>query len=591
MLLITTADQRFWKTNKEILFLGEWCKTFSQRATWEKLSGEVLPYHWDNREKVYRDYLYLDTLYEDTLQSLADQLNTIHQVNYSTRYWRIIIGPWLYLFVTVLFDRFQSILLAENSGKVTHSIIGAYENSQWVLRDNLELTRYCTNDVYNQFLFSYIIRERGKFPFNEIPIHSILRDINQAKPSKFAVTASIINFVKECIKKIGPLIPDQLNSIVLISSALPTEDLLHLQIKLGQVPYLLPPSVQLPDNQINSELRKQINLPSSKDEFEQILSKILPQQLPTIYLEGYKEVARNALKTYPRTPGLIFTAVAYEVEESFKFWVAFQTENGTKFVGTQHGSNYGMCKWSQEEDHQIRVCDFYYTWGWTSPTHPHVKSFSTGKFSRIRRQLKSNPQGSLLLTTFAWPRYAYKLYSVPISSSGMQQYLKDQFRFVQALSPLAQQLLLVRLFPNDREWNQMERWQEEFPKINCSEGTKITMADQMNASRLMVTIANGTPCLEALSANFPTVLLWDPNYFELRPSAQPFFQELSRVGILHDNPESAAAKVNEIVDAPSIWWNQLTVQQAKNNFCHQFARTSPTWLEDWCNELLKLKNS
>ena len=90
MLLITTADQRFWKTNEEILFLGEWCKIFSQRATWEKLSGEVLPYHWDNREKVYRDYLYLDTLYEDTLQSLADQLNTIHQVKYSTRYWRII---------------------------------------------------------------------------------------------------------------------------------------------------------------------------------------------------------------------------------------------------------------------------------------------------------------------------------------------------------------------------------------------------------------------------------------------------------------------------------------------------------------------
>ena len=60
MLLITTADQRFWKTDEPVLFLGEWCKLFSQKAVWEKLDYEVLPYHWDDRGKLYNDYLYLD---------------------------------------------------------------------------------------------------------------------------------------------------------------------------------------------------------------------------------------------------------------------------------------------------------------------------------------------------------------------------------------------------------------------------------------------------------------------------------------------------------------------------------------------------
>jgi putative transferase (TIGR04331 family) len=58
MFLITTADQRFWKKDEEILFLGEWCKIYDQRHIWSELNYKVLPYHWDDREKLYQDYIY-----------------------------------------------------------------------------------------------------------------------------------------------------------------------------------------------------------------------------------------------------------------------------------------------------------------------------------------------------------------------------------------------------------------------------------------------------------------------------------------------------------------------------------------------------
>ena len=45
MFLVTTADQRFWKTDEKILFLGEWCKIYNQRHIWSNLDYEVLPYH------------------------------------------------------------------------------------------------------------------------------------------------------------------------------------------------------------------------------------------------------------------------------------------------------------------------------------------------------------------------------------------------------------------------------------------------------------------------------------------------------------------------------------------------------------------
>ena len=56
--LITTADERTWRTDHPVLCLGAWCCTYSRTATWEKLKAEIAPYHWDDRDKLYRDYLF-----------------------------------------------------------------------------------------------------------------------------------------------------------------------------------------------------------------------------------------------------------------------------------------------------------------------------------------------------------------------------------------------------------------------------------------------------------------------------------------------------------------------------------------------------
>ena len=89
-------------------------------------------------------------------------------------------------------------------------------------------------------------------------------------------------------------------------------------------------------------------------------------------------------------------------------------------------------------------------------------------------------------------------------------------------------------------------------------------------------------------ANFRTFLFWNPGHWELRPQAQPFYDELRKVGILHDLPESAATLVNEIYDNPLDWWMEPERQSARKHFCNQFALTSDDWLRDWKNELKSL---
>ena len=82
MFLVTTANQKYWKTDEKILFLGEWCKTYDQKHIWSKLDHETLPSNWDEWEKLDQRYTYLENLYDKYLNSLASNLSDCHRENY-----------------------------------------------------------------------------------------------------------------------------------------------------------------------------------------------------------------------------------------------------------------------------------------------------------------------------------------------------------------------------------------------------------------------------------------------------------------------------------------------------------------------------
>jgi putative transferase (TIGR04331 family) len=107
------------------------------------------------------------------------------------------------------------------------------------------------------------------------------------------------------------------------------------------------------------------------------------------------------------------------------------------------------------------------------------------------------------------------------------------------------------------------------------------MYQQLNESRLCIGTYNSTTDLETLSRNFPTIVFFNTRHWELRESAKPFFEELREVGIYHETPQSAAAKVNEVYKDPMVWWNSPEVQAARKNFCQRFARTEENWIDEW----------
>lgn len=582
MFLITTADQRYWGDDKKVLFLGDWCQLYSKKSDWEKLDYQILPYHWDDRSELYKDYILLDKLYEKKLEELSIWLNKIHGVNYEIRYWRIIIGRWLFQFIQILYDRYKSLDNAYNTGEINNTYIGVYDKNYVLPKDTVQFHSLCYTDLYNHYLYSKIISSLNKIPYEEkkvnmenIKIFMKNNERNKISHKKTLYTI-IVRLIPNIFKK-SVLLMDK-NILSSFNQAL-------LQFSTFQFPILAFNNKINTDFKINWSIRNTFIKKRSNNEFINLLNEFICEQIPLIFIEGYEQLFTNTLKLYPKKPKFILSENAYYFNESFKIWVASMAEKGTKIAVFQHGGHYGSGLFSSFEDHEVRISDIYYSWGWSNKNNKKIISIPPIHIGKQSKKINYKRNGNILLTLLTVPRYFYAIYSIAIGANSLNKYYDNQFEFVKYLSNRNKDRLLIRLHKNDFEWSQKERWLDKFPSINYEEGL-IPFIDQLNKSRLFVGTYNATTYLQTFAANFPTILFWDPKYWEIKESAKPFFKNLVDVGILHYSPDSAAEKINEIGMDPGKWWFDNHTQKAKNIFCNEYVKTSDTWFTEWRNILL-----
>ena len=179
--------------------------------------------------------------------------------------------------------------------------------------------------------------------------------------------------------------------------------------------------------------------------------------------------------------------------------------------------------------------------------------------------------------TCALPQNSYWMYSVFVSSQYLN-YFDDQYKFVSTLPSPIRSKLTVRLFPIDWGWDQFSRWRTRFPDLKLDEGhSKIN--NLIRQSRLYISTYNATTFLEAFNMDVPTVIYWNPNHWELRDSAIPYFEELKRVSIFHETPESAAQHVAAIWDNVDDWWTSPEVREVLQCFSAQYCHNSDGLLD------------
>jgi putative transferase (TIGR04331 family) len=570
MFLVTTSDESTWNPDGPKLFLGEWCRRFSRSNKWQSSENIVFPYHWDDRKKFSSDYEFLEKTYEKKLAALSVSLGNIHKVSTDIRYWRIIIGPWLRFFIDAVFDRFEMIRTVEESNLIDDTWIHTYQLDDWIASDFVEFYDQFRYDQWNHVIYSECILE-SKINYT---IHDT--KILRSKDS-ISFRGYLSKLYQFLLGHYGILIPSHFNRISIISAYVPLSKLWKLQRSLGQLPYLGSPSIRLRDKKPDHRKRDALVLNQESTLFDKLLNRLIKRLIPYTYIENFAKLKEKSLNQFPRNPRLIFTSNAYQGDDGFKIWAAHHAIKNVPLVIEQHGGHFGIGLHNQTEDHQLQIANVFASWGWKNRKYNNIRALPALKLSTKFNGY--NKTGDILLITASYPRYFYCHFSVVVAGQTIQ-YLSQISSFCKKVDASLASFLRIRTDADIFGWEIHERLRAD--GVGWALDTmKINLNNRLKSCRIAVITYNATVFLETLAANFPTLIFFDADRYEIRQEAIPMMNNLRKVGILHDSPDSAASFLNSIKTVIDQWWNSEILQATRKEFCSEYALASADWIDQW----------
>jgi putative transferase (TIGR04331 family) len=580
--LATTALEEFWDTSQRLLFLGYWCCRYSRKDRWQAPENQVMPCPWDDPDRFRQAYNYLNEVHERLLSCLTETMNGIHRTRHSERYWRILLGPWLMHYLQVLYDRYISLVEAYKKYPDL-TTLGLSEECFVTPRDTRECITLLLEDPYNLQIITRILQKLGKaFP---------------QKPQKISKSSgfdpSVVKNLKSRVLDFFSRLPfPPIGPHTIISGDPNSSGLTDIKLSIlarGKLKTIRTQSYQVPALPLDLQARDKLNKISlDNNEFESLLVDMLPLDMPQCFIESFELIKREAKKIVPVRPQAVFSAYMWYFFEVFKQIAAIYADEGALIVGSQHGGNYGSIKYLPAEDHELKITDRYYTWGWTRANSPaRIVPFYAGKLSGRKSLHPNNKKDGILFAVDIVPRY---LNRANYYSYAFSRYLEWQLRFIDAIDSKLRKKVRCRQLFEDYGWDIKERWNELCNDIMLEDFFSVPFLSSLENCRLFVCDHLGTTFLEALSANKPCVLFWDPKIYELRGEAVEYYKLLSEMEILFHDPQKAAHKVNAIYEDVESWWNQPERQRVVRLFCRRFARQGPDSIKAWANEFINLSH-
>ena len=589
--LVCSSINNAWpKSKKNYLF-------FPKNSVIQNNSGKQKQYlkykisnnRWENKNTLQKDYVYLNNLYEKILLSLSKFLNSHHKTKYSIRFWRIFIGPWLLTFMTVYFDRWHAIKTTLSSENIDITTFLRHSNDALVPNDLEKFQALLDEPSWNQKLYQKIILNflpSKKIEYSRASIAD--KEIIVRKENLKTITIQIIS------KIFSSLGFYKFNKFLFCCTYLGFRNELKLNLKFNQLPTFYKLHKIENKEKYDTSLRRQkvINY-KKKNKFEKNLIKILMEEMPICYLEGFKNLQKEVKKlNYPDNPKVIFTSNFLWYDILSIYYTAKRVERGTKLIYGQHGGAYSLSKISWIEEHEKKISDKYLTWGWKEKKNkekfinPGVL-FDTKKFKRSENANKI----SVLL---CGRKYHYHSFESGLGTSSYIKYIAFIEKYLSSLPQSLQEKVILRKPPVGEIDNYTNKSLDFFNNLVGKYHflNKGSFAESCANSKLIVNTVNSTTFLEVMAVNFPSIVIWNPKTNPIRKEASKYIQLLHKAKILHYNPISAANFTKKIVtNGIDEWWFSNKSQKAVKTFSKFYAKNNTHLLSDLKKEIEHLSNS
>ena len=577
-LLVTTSLESTWGNDEYLLLLGEWCEIHERRHVLNERRHEVASFHWDDRNKLKRDYDYLQQLHHKLLQNLTDSLNNFHNVEYSLRSWQVLLDPWLMSYISVLFDRWEALRLVFEKNESIQTILPNKPQSRETPFSYNELISQTQSDEWNFLLYSYIIEnyylDRCMILNKEIQFS----EKNELPQSSGWNHRKVLEKVSTFVDTILGLFSSHYK-VVFLSSCFSVNSLVKLSLTIRQMPRLFLKYFKYFDVRTEIDIipldRSKLSVQfEPQNQFENFLKEIIVSDIPVSVVEAFNSLSEHASKLKIKTKAIV-TAGEHWGDIFAKFWFVDQLKKGVKLVVLEHGGSFPAFKelFNFEED----IADIRGTW--FLPYHEkHVKVPPSKLINKYDTKIKKKhirkycscigseqfrwvcrvhfyPMTAQCLTSFNWVLAMY---------SALNEDVKKQFK--------------VKPYPNVG-WDTKAMYENALGTEHIAYDNKLD--DVFYASKVIVCTYPETTFSEAMMTGIPTILLYPEELYERNPVAYPLLDLLREAKLIFHDPGAAAKHLNSIWTNPDDWWNSPIVLNARAQFTNQAISNDVNWLDHW----------
>lgn len=592
---LTASDVKRSRRNKIQYFLGKWC--FSEVLVGKEGAARnaiTQAYHWNDNKKLSRDVKYLAGLQAYLEQLIAYELNAIQKTSFEVEFWRILLGPWLTVYLISIFDRWE--ILQDFSPQV--SVDQRFQEKKKLTLipfDRSHANNLYSTDVWNRALLREIISfkslaeptvdhaskdkrpSRTKYQSYQIKPHelTLLQKLKARVAHYFLFLAGVFDK--------GVLIEAGFRPLAALRVGKPPENFWAQITRTAKVDLVNERTTNF-DVLARSKIFD-ISYDSNYRDFERFLGRRLITEIPWVYLEGFlhlREIS-NSLP-WPRDASYAITSYAHDSNEFFKFWVATQKSQNENFrlIVSQHAWGYFLFSPDVLRDHEYRVCDTFLSWGEMGSQYPKCKTLPSGKMISTFSRKKRVVQEGILFCLMSAPLYTYIIRSHPV---GPQCYdlVISYLQFLHGLDQKTLKQVSVRPYPVEYTVEASLAIKKYFNGIHFDSSSSLERAVQ--DKKLVICDAYSSVWAECLLMDIPIIAVMDENIFRIDDRYKEDIANLIEVGLLFKSYEAAANFVINNDHNIEVWWELPEVQKQRVHFLNMFCQINEKWSNDW-NEFL-----
>ncbi|UCV06686.1 LIC12162 family transferase [Dechloromonas denitrificans] len=536
-----------------------------------------------SREEFDRDHDFVDRKFHLYTDILCKRLDELHRTDYGSEFWRKAMALALMRHVTFCYDLFKACEAYFDPEAYTCRLLDPVEfrtpndfDEHRQIFQNTELGQEQLFSVYCSLFYPGMFDFWKPEPSSDSLVGS---QVKAATPSRgwslfarMSVMASApYQFATKLVQKLFTLCKPRM---AIIECSFAPEHVHRLLLRsLGQIQAQALPSMQYENGQPDWGRRDFLcrNEPDF-DRFDRFAFACLKHAFPRLFIEDFARAYARIDAYFGERPTLHWIVCEWWIGSNWSaFAMAVAKRRGIRHLCNEH--NY-LSYFFVGNNLKYLAClvDEFVTLGWSDARFPNTTK-GASLFPWGQAEFNNAKEHDILLICGLPLAHVPEVTSAYGDSGAYRAlaYFAMNKRFFAALDEAARKSVYFRSYPaaltkNWLIWDQTYALAEEIAQVKRFDDSIGNSRKLMKKSRLVVVNYLSTSYLEAIIADIPTIVIWNPDTNLFSEQYSQAFDSLIEAGICQTDPEDAAVLVNSIREDPEAWWQSSAVRWGRQEF-------------------------